>query len=193
MSGAPDKSRKRKLAGFILAIVALMAAVAFYFAARSHRFVEGQSLFHSAKLRHVTFTLLPNILTVIEGTSYSHEFSIPGDATNAIVAGEFTVEPRIQAQLNMLVVTSAGFSHWQEYLSAGQTEPGDRNLLYRTGNTGADLFEIKLVPGVYDLIFDYGPPSGPTFSDHYGGLGSPLSRNANTKITLSYDLPQEIR
>jgi hypothetical protein len=193
MTGAPDKPRKRTLAGFILAIVALMAAVAFYFAVRSHRLVAAQSLLHSAKLRHVTFILLPNNLTVIEGTSYSHEFSIPSDATNAILAGEFTVEPRIQAQLNMLVVTSTGFSHWQEYLSAGQSAADDRNLLYRTGNTGADLFEIKLAPGAYDLIFDYGPPSGPTFSDHYGGLGSPSSRSANAKITLSYDLPQEIR
>jgi len=193
MTRVPDMSRRRRLAGVILAIVVLMAAVASYFVVRSHGLVGAQSLFHLSKLRHVAFTLLPNNLSVVEGTSYSHEFSIPSDATNAILAGEFTVEPRIQAQLNMLVVTSAGFSHWQEYLSAAQSEAGHRDLVYRTGNTGAELLEIKLSPGTYDLIFDYGPQSGPTFSDHYGVVGGSSSRSANTRITLSYDLPQEIR
>lgn len=185
-------SRTRQLAGFILAIVILTAAVGFYFAVRSHRLVAAQSLFHSPKLRHVAFTLLPNNLTVIEGTSYSHEFSIPSDATNAILGGEFEVEPFTGAQMNMLLVSAAGFPHWKHYLSAAQPDLGDGNLLYRTGNTRADLFEIKLSPGTYDLIFDYGPPSGPTFSDHGGSPGGPSSRGANTKITLSYDLPQEM-
>src|ERR1700722_14297457 len=94
MTGATHRPRKRTLAGFILAMVALMAAVAFYFAVRSHRLVAAQSLMHAAKPPHVAFILLPNNLTVIEGTSYSHEFSIPSDATNAIVACWVFEDPR---------------------------------------------------------------------------------------------------
>jgi hypothetical protein len=187
-----DTSRTRRLAGFIVAIFILIAAAALYLASRNSKLTGAQSRIQASKARHVSFNLLPNNVTVIEGEYYSHEFAIPSDATSAILAGEFTTEPFTGAQLNMLLVTSAGFPHWQHYLSAAQPDLGDRNLLYRTGNTRADLFEIKLSPGTYDLIFDYGPASGPTLSDHYGSLGGPSSRGANTKITLSYDLPQEI-
>lgn len=187
--------RTRQLAGLLLALVILVAALALYAASRTHRLASAQAFFRKPQpqLQHVSFNLLPDSVTVNEGADYSHQFSIPGDATNGLLAGEFEVEPFAGAQMNMLVVSAAGFSHWRQYLSSTQPGPGDRDLLYRTGNTRADLFEIKLSPGTYHLVFDYGPPTGPTFSDHGGILGGLSSRYANTKITLSYDLPQEIR
>jgi len=183
----------RKSAGAFLAIALLIAALALFFVSRNVKLVGARGFNRSTPLRHVEFQLLPTSLEVVEGKNYVHEFKVPGDAANAILAGEFSVEPRIQAQLNMLLVSPAGFSHWQEYLSTAQPATGDPDLLYRTGNTGADMFQIKLAPGTYDLIFDYGPPSGPTFSDHGGVVGLYSSRWANTKFILSYDVPQEIR
>ncbi|MGB8541270.1 MAG: hypothetical protein WCD49_06490 [Candidatus Acidiferrales bacterium] len=184
-------SRTHKFGGAVLAIAILIAGAALFVTSRNLKLVGAQSFKHPPRTRHVAFQLLPNSVEVREGKNYFHEFSVPGDATNAILAGEFTVEPRIQAQLDMLLVSRAGFPRWQEYLST--PEPRDRNLLYRTGNTGADMFQIELAPGTYDLIFDYGPPSGPTFSDHGGVVGLYSSRWANTKFILSYDVPQEIR
>ena len=183
--------RTRKFAGALLAIAILIAAIALFFVSRNLKLVGAQNF--NRPLRHVSFQLLPNLVEVTEGKNYFREFKVPSDATNAILAGDFSVEPRVQAQLNMLLVSSVGFSHWQEYLSTTQPATGDPDLLYRTGNTGADMSQIKLSPGTYDLIFDYGPPSGPTFSDHGGVVGLYSSRWANTKSSLSYDLPREIR
>jgi hypothetical protein len=63
-------------------------------------------------------------------------------------------------------------------------------LLYHSGNTNADYFQIKMTPGDYFLVFDYGP-STRTNTDHYVDLDA-LDRNyrlTSTKITLNYDLP----
>ncbi len=53
------------------------------------------------------------------------------------------------------------------------------------------MFQIELAPGAYVLIFDYGPPSGPSFSDHGGVVCLYSSRWANTKFILSYDVPKK--
>jgi len=69
---------------------------------------------------------------------------------------------------------------------------GDFRLrrLARTGNTNADYFQIKLTPGDYFLVFDYGPSTRAN-TDHYVD-GDALGRNCRltrTKITLYYTLP----
>lgn len=193
MSRVPCVRSRRKIASLVLVVTILGALVAALFSTRGLNFVLARN--HSQPLRthHVAFGLLPESVNVLEKESYSHEFSVPNDALNVHLDGEFTVRPRAQGHLDMLVVSAAGFPHWEQFLpptSAGSNLHSEE-LIYHTGNTIADLFQIKLKPGTYYLIFDYGPPTGATWSDHFGGFGGSY-RVADTKITLNYDLPQEI-
>ena len=182
----------RKTTIWLLAAITLAASFATAFAFRNRRRLSRGNPRQHQKTRHVAINLLPASVEVTEGKNFSHEFTILGDATNASLNGEFSAEPRLHAQLDMLLVSSAGFRHWQQFHSptGAPTDSSKGELIYHTGNTIADSFLIKLSPGTYDLVFDYGPPTGPTFSDHYGGFG-PSYRVADTQITLSYDLPQE--
>lgn len=141
--------------------------------------------------RPVTIDLLPSFVKVSEQGGYLHRFSVPSDATNARLEGEFTVDPRPQTEVDMLVVTAAGMKHWQDFLpSASGAKSGSGELLYHTGNTNADYFQIKLTTGDYVLIFDYGPPTR-TNADHFVDVdhAGPRYRWVNTKIGLSYQLP----
>jgi hypothetical protein len=145
------------------------------------------------KTRPVTINVLPVFVDVPE-QGYSHPFSIPNDATNAHLEGEFTVDPRPQGQSQMLIVSAEGMGHWQRFLSstAPHNDPGNAELIYRSGDTIADRFDIKMTPGIYDVIFDYGPAAAAA-TDHFGGGASgPAYRRARSQIRLAYDLPCEI-
>ena len=145
------------------------------------------------KTRPVTINVLPAVVDVPDQVGYSHQFSIPNDATDARVEGEFTVEPRPQGQLQLLIVSAEGMEHWQRFLSssASHDDPGDPELVYRSGETIADRFNIKMTPGDYYVIFDYGPAAVST-ADHFGGgVSGPASRWVRPRITLNYALPCE--
>ena len=142
--------------------------------------------------RPVAIDLLPSFVKVFEKDGYSYRFSIPSDATNAHLEGQFTGDPRPQTQVDMLVVTAAGMKNWRDFLlsPSGANNTANGELLYHSGNTNADYFQIKMTPGDYFLVFDYGP-STRTNADHYVDLDA-LGRNyrlTSTKITLNYDLP----
>jgi hypothetical protein len=144
------------------------------------------------KTRPVTINVLP-VFVDVPAKGYSHQFSIPNDATNAHVEGEFTVDPRPQGQLQMLIVSAEGMQHWQRFLSstASHDDPGDAELIYRSGDTIADRFNIKMKPGNYYVIFDYGPAAVAT-TDHFGGgVSGPAYRRARSQIMLNYALPCE--
>jgi len=146
------------------------------------------------KTRPLTINVLPVFVNVPE-EGYSHQFSIPNDATNAHVEGEFTVDPRPQGQLQMLIVSAEGMRHWQRFLSstAPPHDPGDAELIYRSGDTIADRFNIKMTSGSYYVIFDYGPAAVAT-TDHFGGgVSGPAYRRARSQIMLNYALPCETR
>lgn len=143
--------------------------------------------------RPVAIDLLPSFVKVFEQGGYSYAFNIPSDATNAHLEGEFTVDPRPQTQVDMLLVNAAGMKHWQGFLpspagAAGNSSSGE--LLYHTGNSNADYFQIKLTPGDYFLIFTYGPATR-TNTDHYVDFDASARnyRLTRTKITLQYDTP----
>jgi len=144
------------------------------------------------KTRPVTINLLPVFVDVPE-EGYSHQFSIPNDATNARVEGEFTVDPRPQGQLQLLIVSAEGMQHWQRFLSltASHNDAANAELIYRSGDTIADRFNIKTTPGIYYVIFDYGPAAVST-ADHFGGgVSGPAIRRARSQIMLHYALPCE--
>ncbi len=83
--------------------------------------------------------------------------------------------------------------HWGDFLfspSGANNNTANGELLYHTGNTNADYFQIKMTPGDYFLVFDYGPSTRAN-TDHYVD-GDALGRNyrlTRTKITLYYTLP----
>ena len=115
---------------------------------------------NSWQTRPVAIDLLPSFVKVFEKDSYSHPFNIPSNATNAHLDGEFTVDPRPQTQVDMLVVTAAGMKHWRDFLFSprgANNNTANGELLYHTGNTNADYFQIKMTPGDYFLVFDYAP------------------------------------
>lgn len=144
------------------------------------------------KTRQVRINLLPVFVDVPE-EGYSHQFSIPNDATNAHLEGEFTVDPRPQGQLQLLVVSAEGMQNWQRFLSStvSPNDPENAELIYRSGDTIADRFNIKMTPGVYYVIFDYGPAAVST-ADHFGGgVSGPAIRRARSQIMLNYALPCE--
>jgi hypothetical protein len=146
----------------------------------------------SLKTRPVTINLLPVFVDVPE-EGYSHQFSIPNDATNAHLEGEFTVDPRPQGQLQLLIVSAVGMQHWQLFLSstASHSDPANAELIYRSGDTIADRFNIKMIPGNYYVIFDYDPAAVST-ADHFGGgVSGPAIRRARSQIMLHYALPCE--
>jgi hypothetical protein len=124
---------------------------------------------------------------------YSHQFSIPNDATNAHLEGEFTVDPRPQGQLQLLIISTEGMQHWQRFLSStvSPSDPANAELIYRSGDTIADRFNIKMIPGNYYVIFDYDPAAVST-ADHFGGgVSGPAIRRARSQIMLNYALPCE--
>jgi hypothetical protein len=145
------------------------------------------------RTRPVAIDLLPSFVKVFEKDGYSHPFSIPSDATNAHLEGEFIGDPRPQTHVDMLVITAAGRKNWRDFLLSpigANNNTANGELLYHSGTTNADYFQIKMTPGEYLLIFDYGP-STRTSADHYVDLDA-LGRNyrlTSTKITLNYDLP----
>ena len=146
--------------------------------------------------RPVAIDLLPTNL-MVWNKCYSHEFSIPSDATNAILAGEFTVEPRIQAQLNMLVVTSAGFAHWQEFFfprrpkrQCGRWRLALPQRQYG-GGAARNQTRARHLRADFRLRSAVGSNVQRTTTAALVLLRVELRRH--TKITLSYDLPQEIR
>jgi len=144
------------------------------------------------RTRPVTINVLPVFVDVPE-EGYSHQFSIPNDATNARIEGEFTVHPRPQGQLQLLIVSAEGMQHWQRFLSstAQHNHPGNAELIYRSGDTIADRLDLKMTPGTYDLIFDYGP-AAVSATDHFaGGVTGPAYRRARSQIMLNYALPCE--
>jgi hypothetical protein len=143
--------------------------------------------------RPVAIDLLPSFVKVFEKNGYTHTFSIPSDAMNTHLDGEFTVDPRPQTQVDMLVVTAAGMKHWQDFLlppGGANNNTANGELLHHSGNTNADYFQIKMTPGDYFLVFDYGPSTRAN-TDHYVDDAA-LDRNyrlTRVKMTLYYDLP----
>jgi hypothetical protein len=184
MISQPSTHALRKQAIAILIALAVTAGVA--------ALLIGCQQHEPSKTRPVTINLLPVFVDVPE-KGYSHEFSIPNDATNTHLEGEFTVDPRPQGQLQMLIVSAEGIQHWQRFLSSTppHQDPGSAELVYRSGDTSADRFDIKMTPGNCYVIFDYGPAAVST-ADHFGGgLSGPVYRRARSQITLKYSLPCE--
>jgi hypothetical protein len=177
----------------IWALAAVIAVVLALFAMRKENSIFARR-YDSPRTRPVTISLLPSFVNVFENEGFAHEFTIPSDATNAHLQGEFTVDLRPSAQIDMLVVSAAASQHWQKLLSptGSPGDPGSSELIYHSGATSADLFDVKMTPGTYDLIFYYEPPPS-SAADHFGGsvAAGPVYRIARTKITLNYDLPQE--
>jgi len=176
----------------VLAFVAVLARPL-----RMGRFTWRPAIAHRhLRTRPVLIELLPDSVEVFEGKPFVHEFTVPADASNAVCKGEFTVEPRPQGHVNMLVVTAAGLQQWRQLFSSGNREAtrdvsASGGVLYHASETIAESFEVKLAPGTYDVVFEFsGSADEP--SDHYGGdgIGVP-SRDVRSRIALSYDLPNE--
>jgi hypothetical protein len=186
MTSQPSMRALRKQAVAIFVVLAVTTSVAtMLVACKKDKPLE-------TKTRPVTINVLPVFVDVPE-EGYSHQFSIPSDAANAHVEGEFTVDPRPQGQLQMLIVSAEGMQHWQRFLSstASHDDPGDAELIYRSGDTIADRFNIKMTPGNYYVIFDYGPAAVAS-TDHFGGgVSGPAYRRARSQIMLNYALPCE--
>jgi len=184
MTPEPSPRNRRKLKSAIfLALAAATAAAALLVGCKQDK---------PLKTRPVMINLLPVFVDVPE-EGYSHQFSIPNDATNAHLEGEFTVDPRPQGQLQLLIVSAQGMQHWQRFLSstASPNDPANADLIYRSGNAIADRFDIKMTPGVYYVIFDYGPAAVAT-TDHFaGGVTGAAYRQARSQIMLNYALPCE--
>lgn len=188
MSSQPSMRARRKQA------VAILVALAVTVTAGVATLLAGckQDKPLETKTRPVTINVLP-VFVDVPAEGFSHQFSIPNDATNARVEGEFTVDPRPQGQLQMLIVSAEGMQHWQRFLSstASHDDSGHAELIYRSGDTIADRFNIKMRPGNYYVIFDYGPAAVAT-TDHFGGgLSGPAYRRARSQIMLNYALPCE--
>ncbi len=186
MTSQPFMRARRKQAVAIFVVLAVTASVAALLAGyRRDKPLETET-------RPVTINVLPVFVDVPE-EGYSHQFSIPDDATHAHVEGEFTVDPRPQGQLQMLIVSAEGMQHWQRFRSstASHEDPGNAELIYRSGDTIADRFNIKMTPGNYYVIFDYGPAAVAT-TDHFGGgVSGSVYRRARSQIMLNYALPCE--
>jgi hypothetical protein len=181
--------RKQVTAIFVVLVVATSAAALLVACRRDFNFAKQHK---TSKTRLVAVNMLPEFVAVPE-EGYSHQFSIPTDATNAHVDGEFTVEPRPQGQLELLIVSAEGMQHWQRFVSstASSSDSGDAALIYRSGDTIADRFNAKMSPGNYYVIFDYGPAAVAP-SDHFGGdLSGPAYRQAQPQFILNYELPCE--
>jgi len=182
--------RRKQLLGIFVFLVAATSAAALLGACRrDFNFAKEHK---PSKTRLVAVNMLPEFVAVPE-EGYSHQFSIPADATNAHVDGQFTVEPRPQGQLELLIVSPEGMKHWQRFVSstASSSNPGDAELIYRSGHTIADRFNAKISPGNYYVIFDYGPAAVAP-SDHFGGgLSGPAYRQAQPQFILKYELPCE--
>jgi hypothetical protein len=183
---------RRKIAIAILVALVVTTTVAALFIAR-RRNLSAANDHKPPKTRPVTINLLPAFVDVPQQKGYSHQFSIPNDATNAHVAGEFTVEPRPQGEVELLVVSTEGMQNWQRFISstAVPNESRDADLIYRSGDTIAERFDVKMTPGNYYLIFDFGPVATGT-TDHFGGGGAgPSYRQVRPQIRLDYELPCE--
>jgi hypothetical protein len=192
MKPEPSTGGRRKIALAILGALMVATIVAALLSVRRQN-SSAASDHNPPKTRPVAISLLPAFVDVREATGYRHQFSIPSDATNAHIEGEFTVEPRPQGQVDLLVVSAEAMQHLQRFLSFAAT-PDDLNdvgLLYRSGDTIADRFDVKMAPGTYDLIFDFGPVAMGT-TDHFaGGVAGPSYRQVRPQIALDYELPCE--
>ncbi|MFY9804914.1 MAG: hypothetical protein WA211_09745 [Candidatus Acidiferrales bacterium] len=187
-----DQAARNAAISVVVALALGLLAVAI-FARLKWRAEHTANLTPQQQTAAVAIDLLPSYVKVFEEDGYSHAFSSPSDAINGELDGEFTVDPRPQTQVDMLLVTAAGMKHWRDFLSSAAgagSKAGSGELLYRTGNTNAEYFQIKLTPGDYVLVFDYGP-STQTKADHYVDLDAlgRICRLTRTKITLRYDLP----
>lgn len=142
MNQAPWIGRRSQpvLANFVLLAVATSLAA----------LMGGCQQEKSLRTCPVTINVLPVFVEVPE-EGYSHQFSIPNDASNARIEGEFTVDPRPQGQLQLLIVSAEGMQHWQRFLSstASPSDSGNAELIYRGGDTIADRFNIKMTTGIF--------------------------------------------
>jgi hypothetical protein len=192
MRPEPSTRDRRKIAIAILVALVVTAIVVALFIARRQNLSAANDR-KPPKTRPVEINLLPATLDIPEKTGYSHQFSIPSDAANAHLEGEFTVEPRPQAQAELLLVSAEGMLSWQKFLSSAATpsDPTDADLVYRSGDTIAARFDVRMTPGAYYLLFDFGPVASGT-ADHFGyGVDGPAYRQVHPNIRLDYDLPCE--
>jgi hypothetical protein len=193
MTRESQQRNRRKIPVPALVILFLAVVEILLFAGRTLHSYSSTPEQPAIPTRPVAIDLLPSFVKVFEKEGYSHQFSIPNDARNAHLEGEFTGDPRPQTQVDMLVITAAGMRHWRDFLLSpsganGNTANGE--LLYHAGNTNADYFQFKMTPGDYFLVFDYGPSTRAN-TDHYvdGDAWGRNYRLTSTKITLYYDLP----
>jgi hypothetical protein len=145
-------------------------------------------LAHAYTYKVASIDVLPGSISVPAGGSTHYAITVPGDASHAHLDGEFTVEPRPDAQVDMLVVTEAGMRHWKDFISKDGSEQNssNRELIYHTGKTRADLFHLMLAPGTYYLIFDDGP-EGEAGGYYTEPVGGGLIRSVSARVTLSYE------
>jgi hypothetical protein len=190
----PESSTRdrRKIAIATLVALIVTAIVTALFIAR-RRNLGAANDSKTPKTRPVEINLLPTTVDIPEKTGYSHQFSIPSDAANAHLEGEFTVEPRPQAQAELLLVSAEGMNHWQRFVSStgSPNDSRDTDFIYRSGDTIAARFDVRMTPGAYYLLFDFAPVANGT-ADHFGGgVYGPAYRRVRPNIRLDYDLPCE--
>ena len=185
--------RRRKIAIAIFVVLVFTTIVAGLFIMRKQNLSVAKDR-RPPRTRPVAINLLPEFVDVPEQKGYSHKFSIPSDATNAHVEGEFTVEPRPSGQVDLLLVSAEGMADLQRFLSSAATpnDPRPADLIYHSGDTIADRFDVQATPGNYYLIFEFSPVASGT-ADHFGGgVCSPPYRQVHPQIRLDYELPCEI-
>jgi hypothetical protein len=193
MTPQPSMRSRRKIAIAIFVVLVVTTIVAGLFIMRRQNLSVAKAR-KPPRTRPVAINLLPAFVDVPEQKGYSHQFSIPSDATNAHVEGEFTVEPRPSGQVDLLLVSTEGMQHLQQILSTATmpNDPRSADLIYHSGNTIADRFDVQATPGNYYLIFEFSPVASGT-TDHFGGgVGGPPYRQVRPQIRLDYELPCEI-
>jgi hypothetical protein len=99
--------RSARSAAVLLVVVFALGPLAIGLRARLKWRAEHAASQAQPATRPVTIDLLPSFVKVSEEGGYFHRFSVPSDATNAHLEGEFTVDPRPQTEVDMLVLTAA--------------------------------------------------------------------------------------
>lgn len=103
---------------------------------------------------------------------------VPPGAGNAHIGGKFSVQPVPHAQVDMVLIREAGYQAWRAY-------PID-DVIYHTGNTSTNKFQIPLGPGNYYLIFDNNLPAEAANTETMNFDANPI-RQVDAQIRLIYD------
>lgn len=126
------------------------------------------------QMQSTTVHVVPESVSIKQNEFASFKVVVPPDATNGHIDGQFSAEPRPYAQVDMVMIKEAGYRDWRAYAADA--------LIYHTGNTSADKFDLPLAPGNYYLIFDNNLPS-----EAANTFDSDPRRIVDAQIRLVYD------